>query len=322
MSFRLLRTLIVLVGLAALGGFGWRFYDFVQHRAELLGRFDLAGFRASIPVDSAEGQRIHLKPFEEYRLLAALNVTGILPVETGPGNEPPPPPPPLVGPGDLRLVFLSLGQVPMAYLSPTDPGPAPAQPGAAPVQGGLYTVGDRFELPAKKGVELELVAIRDDEVEIGIVGQEDGNFLLRREVATADLDRIRADADTAVVRRQFPARTTAVGGNTYEVGTDDLAELQQMSEDQLLASVSTKPKYGADGKPIGQRVTRLKEDSPFRRFGLRENDVVLDVNGIPAGDRAALLRRLKAMKGVEEVTVRVERLGSVRTYTYRIPPGR
>ena len=70
------------------------------------------------------------------------------------------------------------------------------------------------------------------------------------------------------------------------------------------------------------RVTSLGADSPLQRFGLRENDVVLDINGVPAGDRAALVRRLRAMGDVGEVTVRLERLGSERTYTYRIPSRR
>ncbi|MBC8327586.1 MAG: hypothetical protein H8E31_02455, partial [Planctomycetes bacterium] len=285
MSYRLLRFLIVLIGLSALGGFGWRFYDFLQRRAELLGPFPLAVFKESIPVESDQDNRIHLKEFPEYALLRTLNVTGILPPPEPGSGGPVVVAPPLVGPNDLRLVFLSLGALPQVYLTPAVPQPANQTTGR--VSGGLYTVGDRFSLPTKEGVELEILAIRADEVEIGIVGKEDGAFVLRREVATASISQIQAGAGASVVPHQFPARTTAVGGDLYEVGTDDLAELEAMSEDQLLQSVRTQPKYGDDGTAVGQRVTSLGADSPLQRFGLRENDVVLDINGVPAGDRPA-----------------------------------
>ncbi len=321
MSYRLLRFVIVVIGLAALGGFGWRFYDFLQNRAQLLGPFPLQPFLDSIEVESGGGKRVHLKPFEQYAQLRTLNVTGLVPADVGNGVDPPPPPPPVVGPNDLRLVFLSLGEVPQVYLTPAQLPPA-GSTSPQVIAGGLYVVGDRFGLPSKPGVELEVLAIRADEVEIGIVGKDDGAFVLKRETATADLSQIEAGEGVEAVARQFPTETTAIGGNIYEVGTEDMSALQAMSEEQLLTSVRTAPKYGPDGKVVGQRVTGLSSNSPLKNFGLRESDVVLDVNGVPASDRAALVKRLRAMGDVDEVSVRLERLGSIRTYTYRIPPRR
>jgi hypothetical protein len=321
-SYRLLRFLILAIGIGALGGFGWRFYDFIQHRAELLGRYDLRKLRDSVELGEGSGVAVVRRPFSDFALLSSLNVTGLLPPPEADSGYVAPPPPPLVGPADIRLVYLSLGTPPFAYLVPAGSPVQAVSAGQPQIAGSLYTVGDRFRLPNKAGVELELLAIRDEEVEIGIIGKEDGAFTLRREVADADLSQIEAGEGQVAVAIQFPARTTAVGVDLYDVGTDDLAELEEMSEDQLMASVRTQPKYGEDGRVLGQRVTSINESSPLRRFGLRENDVVLDVNGVSAGDRAELVRRLRALGPTEELTVRVERLGSVRTYTYRIPTRR
>lgn len=322
MSYRLLRFLVALAGCGALAGFGWRFYEFIRHKKEFLAPFDLATFVDAIPIEGSSRQASHLRPYEDYQLLHVLNVTGILPPED-PIEGPKAPPPPIVGPQDLRLVFLSLGIVPKAYLTPAL---APAQPstttgGLMVIAGGLYGVGERFDLPTKPGVQLEVLAIRPDEVEIGIVGKDDSAFVLRRGEAVGDLTQIQAGG-AVVVRRPFPSRTVPIGGDLYDVGTEDLRELAEMSEDQILASIVTQPKRDQDNNVVGQRVTRLQEDSPLARFGLRQDDVVLDVNGIPASDRAVLLRRLREMGDVDEISVRLERLGAERTYTYRVPPRR
>ncbi len=321
LSIRLLRFLIVLVGLSALGGFGWTFSDFVRHRSEYLAPFDLARFEQGFDLRADDSEIHHLKDWSAYHDLYDLNVTGEVQAAPTAGGPVVQAPPPLISESDLEVCLIQFAAPDSAQ------NRAYLRPKGATIQqdrilGSLYAVGDRFELPEKKGVEIEVLAIREDAVDVGIVGRPGKVFTLRPAIYEVDPKRITGDASlvSGPLGPAPPQRTRLVDSNVYAVGSEDYEAFSKMKDDDILAAVKLNKKYDrASGKVLGLRVTHLQSDSVFSRQGIRPDDVILEVNGVPATDRATLLQRLRQQGPRDRITVKLERAGAVRTYTYRLP---
>ena len=325
MSYRLLRFLLVIVGLAALGGFGYTFYDFLKKgQTVYMKGTNLQAMEAGFEGRPSTDLR-HLKEYSAYEPLHKLNYTGELPPPPPGERAEAPPPPPVVSADDLELAYIQYvegsKELTGAFIAPRNPS---GQPGDTPV-GDLYREEDRFGLPSKPGVELEVVAIQPNEVELAIVGQEDGGFTLVAgvfEVSEGGYTvREGGTDDGSGVRYVAPDKTVMAEPGLYHVGESDFDAISRMPEDEILAAVQTRPRRDpATGEITGLYLTRLKEDSVFTRQGFKEDDVLLDVNGFPVTDRAELLDYLRKQEGVTSFEVRFERAGGVRSHTYRLPP--
>ena len=82
MKIRLLRLLFLLLGLAALGGFGLTFQDFLENKAAYLRPFDIAGFEKTLHADGGVKEVGHLGDWSrDYRLIHQLNLTGEIRVD-------------------------------------------------------------------------------------------------------------------------------------------------------------------------------------------------------------------------------------------------
>ena len=92
-----------------------------------------------------------------------------------------------------------------------------------------------------------------------------------------------------------------------------------MNDDQIYSAVRTQPARDALQNVRGLRITDIQSGTLFDRVGLKKDDVVLSVNGIPAKDRAELLSRLRDAEPSSRITVELERRGGQRTLTYRVP---
>ena len=122
--------LFVMVGLAALGGFGMTFADFLKYKDVYLARFDLAKFEKGLRSEAPLRDRGHLGDWQrDYSPIHTLNVTGEVKVDTTSSDYQAPPPPPLVRAGQLperrcrRLGwvgprFSSIWKVPTLALGP------------------------------------------------------------------------------------------------------------------------------------------------------------------------------------------------------------
>jgi hypothetical protein len=323
LNYRLLRFLFATIGLGAGISAGLQVADFARNVDQYLVSFDMRAFEKKIsstmePADLGG----HLKPWNGYRLLHQMNVTGELPEVVVEGPAPVIEVKPLVGSDDLEVSYIQFvsqeNQRNFAYIRPRDQ----VQHDAAKTPGDLYQVGDKLAVEKKQGVQVRILEIRKNEVDLTVEGRDDSEFTLRTAVYDVDTNTILASESGLPTGRRLPKQTrmSPVAPNHWDIGTEDYLEISEMPEDEILAAVQTKPVVDpVSGKVRGLRISRLKEDSIFTRQGLRANDIVLQVNGKPAGDRARLLRQLREPSNESEITITLERAGAIRTYTYSLP---
>ena len=311
-----------MVGLAALGGFGLTFADFLKYKDVYLARFDLAKFEKGLRSEAPLRDRGHLGDWQrDYSPIHTLNVTGEVKVDTTSSDYQAPPPPPLVSADDLEVTYIQFvaeaAPQNCAFIGPRNVVLQPDQKIAAD----LYCSGDTFELDSKPGVEIRVVAIHQDSVDLEVPGR-DIAFTLRPGVYEVDDKRILAGANTvpSSVFRPANTRRSPVDPNGWEVGTADMDEIAAMNEDELLASFVVRPKRDPKtGNVRGLQINSIKKDSVMARQGFLEQDIILDVDGFPATDRARMIEYLRNNPSRTTVSVRFERAGSIRTYTYSVP---
>ncbi|MBI4564503.1 MAG: M20/M25/M40 family metallo-hydrolase [Planctomycetes bacterium] len=117
-----------------------------------------------------------------------------------------------------------------------------------------------------------------------------GRFVLRLLVATANLPE-RMEYVETIAQGRAPRRVLGIG------------------TEELTAEERKEHKLGEDG---GIRVTRVSEDSVAAKFGMREGDILVEINGkkFPADDPVALLRReLGRIKDDQDVPIVLLRKG-------------
>ena len=323
MSYKLLRFLLTLVGLASLAGFGWSFYDFIINKAEYnqpLTSEGLKSLNKKVKPPKLGQVSGHLEKWDgNYDHLYNLNVTGVVKVEdSGPVAPPPEPPKPRFGPDDVTLasIVYSKGGISAAYLIP-----AGAEPDGAMPAGDYYLVGDSFEVPSKPGVSLKVEAIRESEVDLATSEGEDA-FTLVMLITEVDPNKVIMDGSVEGPigsQRVFPKETEMIALDDYVVGTEDVAKYQEMGDDQIFSEVRVQQARDAQLAVRGLRITSIKAGSLFERVGLQADDVVLSVNGIPAKDRGHLMSQLRQGGAKDVVQVEIERRGGKRTLTYRLP---
>lgn len=320
---KLLRLALWLVGLGALGALGWRIYDYLAHKPDYFPVADLRRLQES----AGGGPRAdpgHLLPWAEYAVIETLNVTGVVKQEQGP-PPPPPEPKPDLSDRDLLLNFVQFAGPDhpdnAAWLQPVDDPGSEFEP-----PGDLYRVGQKVPLPKRKNLEVRLLEVREQSVLLGYgAGEAAGQLELT--MASHDLPTLSvggllggpADAEAATGVRAAPKETRFNEAGEFEVGTGDAAYFQKLSQEQLLAAVPVRSERDRFSNEVrGLRIQSVPPDSPFSRLGLRADDIVLEVNGIPAVNRDELLAALRSSTATV-VEVKLERLGAVRTLTYRLP---
>lgn len=69
------------------------------------------------------------------------------------------------------------------------------------------------------------------------------------------------------------------------------------------------------GEIRGYTLTRIREDSIYRKLGLQNDDVILEVNGIQLADPAQAIKLLNQLRNENELEVSFERGGSRQTAT-------
>jgi S1-C subfamily serine protease len=68
----------------------------------------------------------------------------------------------------------------------------------------------------------------------------------------------------------------------------------------------------------GLRVTKIGNNSPALRAGVKEGDVLLKLNGTPLAKRQQLQELLKEMSAGDEITLDLERDGKSQTLTLNL----
>ncbi|MGB0952448.1 MAG: PDZ domain-containing protein [Planctomycetota bacterium] len=326
MNEKLLRLVLVLVGLATLGGFGWKMFGFVQNQDTIVAKHSIAKLEATF--GKIESSRVggHLLHYDNYKVIQNLNVTGYVP--------PPPPPPtpvddkpkPRIAEGDVEVPMI---QYPSgAWIQGKGERATPQH-----IPGDFIGLNQKFELNTKKGLDLKLVAVRKDEVEIKVLDTGD---VLVLTAETYKVDQSRAFVATAASNSSgansgggtdaggpldipTPQFTEQVQPGMFAVGSDDVSRLEKMSQEEILASVPVRVARDPLSNEVrGLRIRSVPENSVFSRLGLQADDIVLEVNGEAATDRDQLFQSMRQLD-TDTLMVRVERLGGVRTLTFRLP---
>jgi len=315
---KLLRFALVIAGVATLLGFAWKFYDFVKHREEITQRLDLNGLQAGFGDTDSVLLGPHLLSYAEYKVLQDLNITGYVA-----------PPPVVEGPTTtLPKAIFAVEDVEVPLIQ---------SPNAAWIQGrteqasgdkligDFRVVGETFELSTKAGLKLRLKSVQPGWVEIEVVecGEVVKVYSLTFEVDSSHVflgdgeNGQNLGGEGAVF--VSPSTTRETEPYSYAVGKDDVAMLESMSQEQILSSLPHKiHRHPMSNEVDGIRIRSVPENSIFERLGLRAEDIILDVNGQPATDRDQLFEAMQKLD-TDILKVRIERLGGVRTLTFRLP---
>jgi hypothetical protein len=103
----------------------------------------------------------------------------------------------------------------------------------------------------------------------------------------------------------------------FHVGSDDDAYLRESTE-RVLQDLPLREYRSERGDIVGIRVVGRIESPELQRFGVREGDVLLDLNGVPTPTRAAAIKTGKEQyeRGVRDFRARILRAGQPMTLTY------
>jgi hypothetical protein len=312
---KLLRLLLSSVGLLALGGFGLQIKDFMVNRDVLMRPVDITRIENTFGRLDSSQLGGHLLAFENYKVLQTLNVTGYVPPPPEVEIEDQPQVNQIIAADDFVVPFIQypsgawiqgVGEVVIGDEFPGD----------------FYAVGDKFELATKPGVRLRLAAVESGAVNINLV---EGDASVTVPVSTYEVDSsqiiVRGPDGELVDGREIvvPQRTRMTEPDHYAVGSADASELEQMSQEQVLAAVPVRTERDPFTNEIkGLRIRSVQPNSVFARMGVQADDIVLEVNGVTAADRQQLFTSLQSMSG-GNVEVKIERMGGIRTLFFTVP---
>ncbi len=86
---------------------------------------------------------------------------------------------------------------------------------------------------------------------------------------------------------------------------------------KLMTEIKIQP-HMEDGQPAGLALSNIKPNSIFRRMGLRNGDVLKNVDGQEISSVDDALRLYENMKSASDVSVQIQRRGRDRTINYNI----
>jgi len=127
-------------------------------------------------------------------------------------------------------------------------------------------------------------------------------------------------APQAVIQptRPRPARAEPPAGHTVEAGDEQALE-ESRTQTRLFGDARVKALY--DNQTLrGVEITGVREGSFWERLGVRDGDVVLEVNGEPVDDPEASILLMNSLSRSEILSLRVRSLdGDERYLEYRMP---
>jgi general secretion pathway protein C len=89
---------------------------------------------------------------------------------------------------------------------------------------------------------------------------------------------------------------------------------------ELMTQAAIRPHYekGGGSDPAGLSVSNIKNDSIFKKMGLRNGDVVLGVNGKQIRSLDDALSLYESLRTSERVELQIQRIGNIREFQYVI----
>jgi general secretion pathway protein C len=168
----------------------------------------------------------------------------------------------------------------------------------------LYRVGDSIQNATVKMILREKVVLSVDGKDEVLKMEEvaDDKKTLRRPLARPSFDRT---APIAPVRSQkIRLRRSQI--ESMVAGPSDLT-----------SQVTIQP-YLEEGSPDGVLLTGIKPNSIFRRLGLRNGDVIKEINGEPVLSADGALSFYETLKSSSKASIQIKRRGRTRNIDYTV----
>ena len=107
-------------------------------------------------------------------------------------------------------------------------------------------------------------------------------------------------------------------GNDITVTEEYRQRLLTTEFAKILRDVRALPHRDSNNNIIGYRLTQLKPGSIFDKVGLKSNDIVTEINGVPLGNASQAIRYLNSLRSAEEVQMEVMRRGQRQEFNLRV----
>lgn len=172
----------------------------------------------------------------------------------------------------------------------------------------LYHVGDMISGEAK------LIAVSRNKVYLERNGKQE---ILEVYEKTEEKPSER-QAETPPLGRSIPTGTgiKRLSADRYHIPQEDLKDaFENMNE--LLTQVRVVPNF-KDGEPDGFKLLSIKRGSLIQRAGLRDGDIVKQVNGIAIDSPEKAFEVYEQVRNEPLITVEVIRGGSKKTFRYEV----
>ncbi|MBW2059946.1 MAG: PDZ domain-containing protein [Deltaproteobacteria bacterium] len=171
----------------------------------------------------------------------------------------------------------------------------------------LYRPGDMVG-------QAELIQINPGEVLLRLHGKI--QRIQIEEPKASPRTRYRRSASASVSRTKTSKIARAVGLNKYVVSREildqDMGDLYS-----LLSQINIQP-FLKGGQPHGFRLSSIRPNSIFHQFGLRNNDVIVKLNGVVIRQPEDVMGLYRQITQLDTVTLEVERRGRPATFTYTL----
>jgi general secretion pathway protein C len=171
----------------------------------------------------------------------------------------------------------------------------------------LYRVGDMILGEAK------LVQILDDRVVI----LRDGNQEILDLFVEEETKGQRKTVATSRTSPTVPATSVQrLGSNRWSISRDAMAAAKANTS-ELMTQVRIAPNFN-EGKPDGFKLLSIKRGSLFDQLGLRNGDVVRQINGVPLDSPEKALEIYGQLESNQSISVNILRRGREQTFTYEL----
>ena len=100
--------------------------------------------------------------------------------------------------------------------------------------------------------------------------------------------RLQADSRKGAPVVRLPKGAVTRAGNTYRISRAAVETVMSQGLQRLAGQAHVEPEY-AGGKRVGFRLQKIRAGSIFEALGLRNGDLLIDVNGVDLGNPVQVL---------------------------------
>lgn len=170
----------------------------------------------------------------------------------------------------------------------------------------LFGIGDR-SIARKLGQEIDGFYVGSIEPKGVILYHESKAYILRAG-DELDIGSAAVTITTGIERR----------GDTIVI-TESLREyILKDGLISILNQAASEPVYDEEGKQIGYRLFEIDGGSAYEIAGLRDNDVILDINGVDLTTPFVAMKSMLSVRNMDRFSFRYMRYGMVNTATIEI----